>query len=430
MINISIFPILHKLISIINNFIKIMSSINYKSSINDFDECEVLLFDHDVDRSISLNKRAYAPLLDSIKDELVSNGCKCISVSLPWSRLNGDKAYGMPISINKLVFINKLIANLLKLTRLNHFFKIENSYIEILKKTKAKLIISIGTPDELCIAARLCNVFHVELLHGIGYSEIPWGWSLKNPLLLPQGILALDKISYNTFIELENKGLEIKIIPHPFLKRFVLKEKYNIPKEWLPQKNEGGKFEKEILISLQWAYAGDHGPYVEYENILENGLFYNEIEKLVHDFENIFFRFRFHPVQLKDRKYQSLIFYMDEFVKKYPNSEWRESSTLPYPSIVSLCDGNISMSSMSCYDAAACGVNSLMLCPTINIGGIYADWFIDLVEEGYVTKSTASFDLIQDWVINTKKQIPRLSNLNDEASWDSALKWMFNRKIV
>lgn len=430
MINLSILPIPQILISKISNFIKVMSSINYKSSLNDFDECEVLFFDHDVDRSISLCKRVYSPLLDSIKDELVSNGHKCISVSLPWSRLNGDRAHGMPISINKLVFVNKLIAKLLEVTRLNVFFRNENIYFKILKKTKAKLIISIGTPDDLCIASRLSDVFHVELLHGIGYTEIPWGWSLKNPLLLPQGILALDKISYNTFIELENKGIETKMIPHPYLKRFILKEKYNIPKEWLPQKSEGFKFEKEILISLQWAYAGDHGPHIEYANILENGLFYNEIEGIVDDFKNIFFRFRFHPVQLKDRKYKSLILFMDEFVKKYPNSEWRESSTLPYPSIVSLCDGNISMSSMSCYDAAAFGVNSLMLCPTINNGGIYADWFIDLVEEGYVIKSKASFELIQEWLINTKKQTPRLSNLNDEQSWDSALKWMFNRKTV
>jgi hypothetical protein len=44
---------------------------------------------------------------------------------------------------------------------------------------------------------------------------------------------------------------------------------------------------------------------------------------------------------------------MDDFVTKYPNTEWKESSFLPYPSIIKNCDGNISMSSMSCYDAAA-----------------------------------------------------------------------------
>ena len=117
---------------------------------------------------------------------------------------------------------------------------------------------------------------------------------------------------------------------------------------------------------------------------------------------------------------------MDDFVNKYPNTEWKESSFLPYPSIVRSCAGNISMSSMSCYDAAAFGVSSLMLCPTINSGGIYEDWFVDLEEEGYLQKSKANFDLIKSWVASVKKQEPRISNLDDNQSWDIAFKWMID----
>lgn len=414
----------------IEKIIKILRDINFKDSINDLKECDILFFCHDVDRSIVLNNRAYSPLIDSIRDELEHLGYNCESVSLPWSVLTGNKAHGTPICINRSLIFRKFISYFFKITRLNIFFEVETVYNKILKKTAAKLIISIGCPDDLCLEARSNKIFHVELLHGIGYTTIPWGWSSKETKFMPQGILALDDISNKTFIPLESKGITIKTIPHPFLKRFFGLELNKIPSEWLPKKNNAVKWKKEILISLQWAYAGDHGPYVEYENILKNGLFYEEIEQIVSEEKDILFRFRFHPVQLKNKKYKFLIQFMDDFVARYPNSEWKESSFLPYPSVIINCDGNISMSSMSCYDAAAFGVNSLMLCPTILPGGIYEDWFLDLEKEGYLIKSKVIYEFIHDWILKTKKQKLRLLELNNQDNWNVALDWMLSKNIL
>jgi hypothetical protein len=79
--------------------------------------------------------------------------------------------------------------------------------------------------------------------------------------------------------------------------------------------------------------------------------------------------------------------FMDDFPSLYPNSDSVKASRIFYPAIAMHCDSSISMSSMSCYDAAAMEVPSLMLCPTVQNSGIHQERFIDLQTEGFATKT-------------------------------------------
>ena len=409
------------------NFLKSLLEINIKDSTNRIAHADILLFCHDVDRSISLNGLAYSPLVDSIKEEFERKGLICLSVALPWSNLVDFKAYGSPICINRSYLIYKISEWLGKNYRLRFYKRNNNVFQDIITKSNARLIVTIGCSDLICRIARENNIFHVELLHGIGYSSIPWGWNLKDTMFLPQGILALDEISFNTFKPLELRGIETKIIPHPYLRRFFGENRTFIPTEWIPKADKEHKWKKKILITLQWAYAGDHGEYVEFSNLLKNGIFYDVIEQIIREERDVLWSFRLHPVHLKKRKYAYLIKYLDDFVSKHPNTIWKETSFLPFPSVVSDCDGNISMSSMSCYDAAVFGVNSLMLCPTLLAGGLNENWFQDLEMENYVMKSTPKYEIIKSWILETKRQKPRLSNLNNKKSWENAFEWMINK---
>jgi hypothetical protein len=413
---------------IIIRFINFFKKVKVYSSIDLIELCDVLFFCHDVDRPISLEGKAYSPLVDSLVEDLEGRGLKCISISHPWSRLTGKRGFNSPISINESFFIAKF-GNRLKRFELPLFICDSSSlFRKILLKAKPKVVITIGCTDELCYQARLLKVFHLELLHGIGYTSVPWGWDKKETQYLPQGILALDQVSAVSFSPLTNRGINVRVIPHPFLKRFMPSGAVNLPKEWIPNINNHKKWKKEILLSLQWSYAGDHGHYTQFANILKNGLFFEVIESLIAGDKEIFWRFRFHPVQLRSKKYKHLLKYMDDFIERYPNTEWRESSTLPFPSIVMLCDANISMSSMSCYDAASFGVQSLMLCPTLQPGSIGQDRFLDLEKEGYIIKSKPDFNIIKTWIYDAKKIKPRLSNMEDKESWESTLNWFLNSK--
>ena len=388
--------------------------------------CDVLLFCHDVDRSIDLSGKAYSPLIDSIRENFESRGLSCLSIAHFGSSLTGNKGHGEPISFNRAYIWYRLKRKALNLlgipARLN-----ENFFVNILEKTRAKLIVTIGSPIELALAAKAKDAFHVEVLHGIGYVSIPWGWDKQPEGCLPHGILCLDELSTRAFRSLEPKGIDVYTIPNPFLKRFISNKLQSLPSEWSFHSTDSNSYSKRILVSLQWAYAGDHGSHIQFANILSNGLFFDEIGELVSEQPNIFWHFRFHPVQLRKRCYNYLLRYMDDFVLRHSNSEWREASRVPFPEMAVHCDGNISMSSMSCYDAAAMGLPSLMLCPTVQESGIHYTRFIDLEDEGYVTKANVNKEAIKDWVQRTHKMKPRLSNLADDDAWERAVQWMLQK---
>lgn len=412
----------------LSEIFKMISDVNFKDSLQMLDKCDVLFFCHDVDRGVYLDGKAYSPLLDSVREDFESRGLKCQTIARPWSVLVGNKGYSDPIAINLNFFLallqNKLFRIFLKdRINSNNRFVIK-LYERILKIASPRLIISIGACDSMCLASRNCKVFHVELLHGIGYTFLPWMWDKKNVLNLPQGILSLDEVSAKTFSPLKKKGIDIKVIPHPFIKRFFGELK-NIHPEWILNAGCDVNKRKQILFSFSWGYAGDHGEYEDLAGILTNGLFPDVLKDVVKATNNIvFWRFRFHPLQMKQERYRCLMDFMDEFVSDNDNSEWRVSSMMPFPAVSVLCDGNISMCSMSCYDAAYMGVSSLMLCPTLQAGGVFGNYFEDLVAQGYVTKKMASFEVIRDWVDCVQKKDPLLGNLLNEKMWEEAVGWM------
>ena len=400
-----------------------LKEINLKDDLSRLEQADILLFCHDANRSITFNRKAYSPLIDSVRDKLEAAGLKCISIALPFSRLVSQIAHGDVIATNKS-YLFFLIKNKINKKLKIQLFEKSNFYTEILRKTNARLIITIGAPDSLSIAAHTLGVLIVELLHGIGYDEPMWGWQHKSFMNIPKAILSLDNISSEGFSPLLQKGVTIYTIPHPFLTRYLPKNKHLLPDEWLFSGLQLCKYRKVILVTLQWAYAGDHGEHVQFKNILDNGLFFPQIEEIIQNNHDVFWLFRLHPLQLRNPRYRRLIDYLENFVSRYSNCEWNQASHLPYPSVVMLCSGNIGMSSQSCYDAAAMGVTSLMLCPTVQPGNIHGNWFIDLVEEGYVTKALPNLDVINDWVDRIEPKQPRLSNLEDDAAWEDALQWM------
>lgn len=395
-----------------------VKKINLKDTIKTIEVCDVLLFCHDVDRSISLNNQAYSPLLDSMRDDLEKNGLTCITIAHPWSEIIGERGYGNPIAINRSYFLATIMDKFSKGYKSNNTLRL---YKKIIAKAKAELIITIGCNDDLCEAARSLDVFHAELLHGIGYKPMPWDWDKKEKIHLPQCIFSLDEVSTQTFSELEKYEIIIKEIAHPFLRRFESKYIDNLPQEWLaPNKKDG--YEKEILVSLQWGYAPGIDEFEYFEGFLSNGLFYDEIECIIRKTnKKVFWHFRFHPVQyLQIKKYKKLFDFMDEFVKKYENCGWKESTYIPLPSVLSRCSGHITMSSMTAYEAAYLGIPTLALCPSLKENGVYEEFFNDLVIKGYVTKHAPYVDFVLNWLKNVNKiesMLKKIDSNEDMIEW-------------
>ena len=399
--------------------------INFNDNLTELEKCDVLFFCSDANRGLQLNHRAYSPLMDSLREEFEKRGYKCISIANPFSILTGEKAYGNSLAMNKSFFIAEIKRRLLAkfFLRKHGINPLLNLYGNIFQQARPKLIITINCNDFLCAAARRAGIYHLELLHGIGYSPIPWSWDKKGKQFLPQGIISLDDVSTKTFLVLEQKGVSIFQIPHPFLSRFALGNLVNLPEEWKIA-NKQKKYKKEILISLQWGYAGDHGHKQHFQDILNNGLFFDELAEVIQLTRNeIFWRFRFHPVHYRNlNKYQFLFDFINNFIESRENCEWKESTYLPLPSVLAQCDGNITMNSMTSYEAAYMGIKTLALCPIIRERGLHADMFTDLVDKGYMLKQPPNIESILYWVRMVEKSEPLLGNLTDKYWFERLLK--------
>lgn len=394
------------------NFFKI---IDFSDTTKLLMPCDVLLFCHDVDRGVTLDNKAYSSLLDSTREELEARGLSCISIAHPWSRLTGRRGFGSPVSMNRSYFISLVFEKIYKLFGLGSSSSL---YERIFNKTQPKVVITIGCTDDLCEAARKLNIFHVELLHGLGYTFVPWGWDRKENRHLPQAIASLDASAINAFSVLAQKGVIIKQISHPFLKRFLGKGVNVLPAEWALT---GEKNKKEILVTLQWGHASDIEGRDPDRVELSNGLFYTELEEVVRLTRNsVFWRFRLHPVQYRQReKYKSLFDFMNGFVFANENSEWVESTYKPLHSLLLRCDGHVTMNSKSSYEAACFGVKTIALSPLLRGGGLYESYFEDLVEEGYLDKVEINVNTVLAWALNVNKKEPRgeAGSLDDFSEW-------------
>lgn len=385
---------------------------------------DVLFFCQDIRFSINLNGKYYSPLLDSIREDIENRGWSTLTIITPYSQENMTNAWSNPLCINKKYLLAKIkdkVCNNLIITYLSgkkYNFTLE-LFRAILNKTKPKCIIQIGSIAELYLATKEMGIPCVELLHGIGYDPIPWGWGDFAPLYLPDCILSLDTRSSMTFAPLSEKGVKILQIPHPLLKRFLLDKYTNkLPIEWRQQANSSNS--KVILISLQWGYD------VQYPRILQNEIMYEELIKAIeisHN-EDIIWAFRLHPLQLKWKRYKHHIEFIENFCAIHKNAHWKWYSEMPIPVVLKQCSGHITMGSMVSYEAAYMGIKTVALSPTLKQGGINENMFSDLEEAGYLTKMQVETHKIIDWALEVKPTQPYLDGITNEASWEIALKWM------
>ncbi len=401
--------------------------------------CDVLLCCHDVDRGDTINGKAYSKLIDSVFDDLKNKGWICNQFAYPPAFFVGNKAWGNPVSANRRFLLVRALSVMCKLVSMislvrnvqviNKEPKMDELYGELLDACKPSCIIAIGSPAALCRVAKIRKIPVYELLHGIGYSYVPWGWDQEAGINLPDGILSLDAISARTFLSLTSKHIKVIKIPHPFFRRFDNKDDYQrLPSEWQVRPVWIPKNMKIVIYSISWGYDGDHGNCTQIKDILSNGIIHEELLNVIEETKSeVFWLLRLHPVQLRSRKYNHQKQYLNHLLRNNPNCEWEKSSVLPLPLLLKYSDGHISMSSMTAYDAAFMGVKSLMLCPTLINDGINATMFADLRETGFVELCGFCFKSIKKWVLGVQRADKPFASDSSNDDWNDAVKCMLGR---
>jgi hypothetical protein len=372
---------------------------------------DVLLFSHDVDRGIRLDSKAFSPLIDSTIEKLQQDGLTCKSILLPWSKLSSRNAFNTPLNISSYYLFCRtadiIITKTGKMFGVHSEGRIVVGFYKILFEIyRPKIIICIGATPQLCVAAKEVKVPIVELLHGIGYAKIPWGWETAPRRNIPEIVFALDKVSLDTFMRVQDKRFDVHQVSHPFFNRTLSSLNYQ-PKEWCLNTSSTKNYARIVLITLSWGYAGDHGPYPELIGILKNGLLPEEIIDAIRESKGkIFWRIRMHPVQMAQKKYHWVRKFLTALSINHSNLEWEDSSRVPLHSLLATCDAHITMNSMSSYECAYSGVKTMALCPTLRSGGVAVKMFEDLVASGYLLKESPDKAKILNWINQTARCQP------------------------
>lgn len=371
------------------------------------DRCDVLFFSHDSHRSVTWGERAYAPILDSILDELTAAGWVCRTIGQADSVLVGVRAHAGPKAANRAFFAARVKRAARRLVRVragderNSDSASEALYGRMLDRTGCRCVIAIGTTPAMCRAARARGVKVVEVLHGIGYGMIPWDWATRASGALPTAVLCLDPVSTRTLAPLRERGMIVREIAHPWLTRFKSPSAL-LPDEWTRKLDVPEFARKAVLVSLQWGYDGE---FPEFAGILPNGVMPQALIDAIRDTrESVFWLLRLHPIQSRGKEYARHRAFVAELGRSSGNCEWLEASRRPLPALLKGCDGHVTMSSMTTYEAAYMGVPTLLLCPTLGPGGTYSSYFADLLASGHAQRSRGTSGSIAEWVRSVERR--------------------------
>lgn len=389
-----------------------------------------LLFAHDFARGGEVNGKAYSYLIDSVDDELSLMGIDSMQLCLPNSSLFGDKTYKNAQSIQQLFeFTNRCKKNLESLGSkfLSKILKQilpcsdYSVYVYALRITKAKFVIALNTPKGLSQAGRNLNRPILELMHGIGYTE---GSSYlqrfkKNPNSLPSHILTLDKITTQNLLKININNIKIIEINHPWYKN-IGTQKNKLAEVQYSKYQELSRissyFKKSIIVSLQWGYDGTIDGFPK----LPDGLLVNELLPLIElTKESVFWMIRRHPVQIRSPHYDHQIDKLDDIVSKYPNCEWRLSTTCPLNYLCQIADGHITMSSMTAYDCSLMGVKTTFVCPSLKHNEDNTEQlpYRDLIENGFAILSELDYPSLEQWIYSVNKISPYSISSVKDTTW-------------
>ena len=399
-------------------------------NINELTHSDVLFVCHDADRGDEKDGLPYSKIIDSIFEDLSHKKLKCIQFALPFSELVGENAWGRPFHANRwfsiVVILDKILSTLFGFWGRGRQTLESSLWYYLLSKSSPKVVFCIGATESICIAGKKLGIPIVEVLHGLGYDTVRWGFDKRKPISLPNFILSFDSVSSKTFSALESKSVAIREIPHPWFKRFASTSiiSNNISSDWIKGVNFIPENKKVITVSLTWGYDGDHHPYDAYEGILkENGLLPLEVLNAIESTKDeVFWCIRRHPLQMRLSKYDYQKEFLDDLVRKNPNCEWEKSSQSTQLSLFLVSTGHMTMMSMSAYDAAMLGLRSLLLCPTLQNHGYNSSLFLDLEEKGYVEKVEWNVQYLIKWALESQKTNNLTLSSTIEQDWENFLK--------
>lgn len=384
-------------------------------SINELKQAKsspVMLVCQDADRGFVREGNRYAQLLDSINDRLMALGIDTISISSPFSK-KSNKNYRNPINVNGLMARALLWRKFQSLFFKRHSDEdpVVRAWESLLSHINPKLIIAIQPRAELCIAARVKDIWVADLQHGVISDEGYYGLSYRKSLNQsgwPSCVLCWDYASLHWVENNIRSHTRALVIGNPWFIRFISRSSSDQLVSSMPMLlNSGAQRRLNILITPQWGvYFEQHHP-----TGLPSGLL-SYIKQSGQEFN---WWIRIHPVILNDIGRDKIFSTLKNEFVDYSNVHWESPTDLPLPQILSQVDLHLTLSSAVTIEASWFGI------PTALLGDDVPNlmkWFNSEIKNGYADIIQAESKYIAEWIHQHAKSASkdsRVANMNTDS---------------
>jgi hypothetical protein len=384
-----------------------------------YPKVRVLTVAHDTDRSYRHAGKWYAPMIDTIEDDLRELNVPCVSVARVISEIKGDKAYGRVLSPEggfARALIGKRLKGLLRRGAYPFSHQERAVWRDVLQATGARIALAIQPSREMCSACHELGVWVADVQHGVIGQAHPWyGAAFRRddpPEQLPSAFLVWDQESADVIQSWAGpSGPEVHVVGNRWLSRFIR----SAPDDGLVQDaltrfsaaSPQGDAKPTILVTLSWGTVD-----------IPNGFITDALCKVIQQTSSQYrWMLRLHPNQVNGFATHEGDRFPGFFERELKgHADWRAATEAPLPAVLRMTDLHICWNSSSCIEAAMLGIRSALLDPELREGGQWSDYYSVYKAMGMVTLVDDAEQDIKAWISNSLRlpKLPPTQQRDDE----------------
>lgn len=401
-------------------------SLQLKDSSTDGEACEILFFSHDVDRQTKLGDKPFSPILDLLSLSLQQAGFNTAHISFFGSKQLDAYPETRVKTINRGYFKAYITDRLWSFLESKISFTVSRSnnverlFRSLINQSKASLVFTIGLPKSLASAAHKEDVYLIEILHGFGYGQLPWGYETRAGTELAHEFWVGDSFSLKSFSQLEKHGVINTLVrPMQLVTPKTSQQGSGRPTSSLELQIGPNPTPLDDIHPKRVLFAVSRGGY--FGQAIDTGSWdWGLIEDVISSSASTtHWFFRLHPMQLAEGSRSRIFREITRLTSKYSTCEWEWASSTPPAFVYGRMDCLITWGSEAVFDAHYAGLASGVILPG-NISPLEApgrhEAFDFLAEEGSLTFLRPVSTEIGAWVENSKPTNP--SSRSDPSAKD------------
>lgn len=364
-------------------------------------QADILAIRHDADCSQKVNGRHFAPMIDSITDEL--HDAKVLTVASPYSLWNGRETHSTALSLNSAFARELLVKKLFDLLGIPRSASDLNTWRNIVRLVRPKYAIGVQPPPAFCRACHEHGVYVFEVQHGyIGHRHPSYSTEFqlaRDRLDMVDCLLCWDDdaaLAVQAWAAAKN--VEVRVIGNPWVNRFLLRGKADPARQQEPCHFEARTTDckPRLLVSLQW---GLDDPRVTPDQCLfTNAYLPKALEQAIIETAHLYrWVLKPHPVQYSDA---SVLKHIKSYVSGTfgPSVELSDGTALP--ELLTKTDLHITYNSSVVIEAEYFGIRSCILDPQVR-EGLWEGYFSAQIDRGNAELVLCDAPSISRWIENS-----------------------------